>query len=118
MASTRAAEIVVVVNPVATTITKQQLAELYLGRAAGWTPIDQATGSGIYADFYSKATGRSVAQIREIWSRILFTGRGVPPKELSDSAAVKRAVAANPKAIGYIEKSAVDDTVKVALALD
>ena len=35
------------------------------------------------------------------------------PKEVADSAAVKAAVAANPKAIGYIDKSAVDATVKV-----
>jgi hypothetical protein len=31
---------------------------------------------------------------------------------------VKKAVAANPKAVGYIEKSAVDSSVKVALPLD
>jgi ABC-type phosphate transport system substrate-binding protein len=35
------------------------------------------------------------------------------PKEAGDSAAVKKAVAADPKAIGYIEKSAVDASVKV-----
>ena len=35
------------------------------------------------------------------------------PKEVANSAAVKSAVAANPKAIGYMEKSAVDATVKV-----
>jgi hypothetical protein len=31
---------------------------------------------------------------------------------------VKKAVATNPKAVGYIEKSAVDSSVKVALPLD
>jgi hypothetical protein len=31
---------------------------------------------------------------------------------------VKKAVAANPKAVGYIEKSAVDASVKIALLLD
>jgi hypothetical protein len=36
---------------------------------------------------------------------------------LLDSAAVKKAVAANPKAVGYIEKSAVDASVKVILPL-
>jgi ABC-type phosphate transport system substrate-binding protein len=35
------------------------------------------------------------------------------PKEAGDSAAVKKAVASDPKAIGYIEKSAVDASVKV-----
>ena len=49
---------------------------------------------------------------RRIWalpviSTIIF-GLGV-----ADSAAVKKAVAADPKAIGYIEKSAADASVKV-----
>jgi ABC-type phosphate transport system substrate-binding protein len=114
----RAEDIVVIVNPAAVPISKEQIADLYLGRSDAWIPIDQAVGSGIYVEFYKKVTGRDSAQIKAIWSRILFTGRGVPPKQLRDSAAVKKAVAANPNAVGYIEKSAVDASVKVALPID
>jgi ABC-type phosphate transport system substrate-binding protein len=117
-AGTHAEEIVVIVNTASPTISREQLVDLYLGRSSERTPIDQAAGSGIYVDFYKKATGRDVAQIKEIWSRILFTGRGLPPKQLVDSVAVKKAVATDPKAVGYIEKSAVDATVKVALPLN
>jgi ABC-type phosphate transport system substrate-binding protein len=117
-AGVQADEIVVIVNPAAAPISKEQIADLYLGRSTAWTPIDQAVGSGIYVEFYKKATGRDSAQVKAIWSRILFTGRGLPPKQLPDSAAVKKAVAANPKALGYIEKSAVDASVKVVLPLD
>jgi ABC-type phosphate transport system substrate-binding protein len=117
-ARVQADEIVVIVNPAAAPISKEQIADLYLGRSTAWTPIDQAVGSGIYVEFYKKATGRDSAQVKAIWSRILFTGRGLPPKQLPDSAAVKKAVAANPKALGYIEKSAVDASVKVVLPLD
>lgn len=114
----RAEDIVVIVNPAAKAISKDQIADLYLGRSGGLTPIDQTAGSAIYAQFYKLATGRDVAQVKAIWSRILFTGRGLPPKQLPDSAAVKQAVAANPNAVGYIEKSAVDASVKVVLPLD
>jgi hypothetical protein len=113
-----AEEIVVVVNPAAKPITKEQITDLYLGRGGSLTPIDQTASSAIYAEFYKKATGRDVAQVKAIWSRILFNGRGLPPKQLPDSAAVKKAVAANPTAVGYIEKSAVDASVKVVLPLD
>ena len=116
-ANVHAEDIVVIVNPAAAPISKEQIADLYLGRSDAWIPIDQAAGSGIYVEFYKKVTGRDSAQIKAIWSRILFTGRGVPPKQLPDSAAVKKAVAANPKAVGYIEKSAVDASVKVALPI-
>lgn len=117
-ANVHAEDIVVIVNPAAAPISKEQVADLYLGRSDAWVPVDQAVGSGIYVEFYKKVTGRDGAQIKAIWSRILFTGRGVPPKQLPDSDAVKKAVAANPKAVGYIEKSAVDASVKIALVLD
>jgi ABC-type phosphate transport system substrate-binding protein len=113
-----AEEIVVIVNPAAKPISKEQIADLYLGRGGSLTPIDQTVGSAIYVEFYKKTTGRDIAQVKAIWSRILFTGRGLPPKQLPDSAAVKKAVAANPNAVGYIEKSAVDTSVKVVLPLD
>jgi ABC-type phosphate transport system substrate-binding protein len=117
-ATVHGAEIVVVVNPAAPTISKEQLADLFLGRGGDWTPIDQMVGSAIYIEFYKKVTGRSLAQVKELWSGILFTGRGVPPKQMPDSAAVKKAVAANPKAVGYIEKSALDASIKLALPLE
>jgi ABC-type phosphate transport system substrate-binding protein len=118
MGQARAAELVVIVNPAAAGINKEQVADLYLGRSSGWTPIDQVADSPIYVEFYKKATGRDIAQVKAIWSKVIFTGRGLPPKQLVDSAAVKKAVAANPKAVGYIEKSAVDASIKVALTLD
>jgi ABC-type phosphate transport system substrate-binding protein len=113
-----AGELVVIVNSAATGINKEQVADLYLGRSSGWTLIDQAANSPIYVEFYRKATGRDIAQVKAIWSKILFTGRGLPPKQMMDSAAVKKAVAGDPKAIGYIEKSAVDNSIKVALTLE
>jgi ABC-type phosphate transport system substrate-binding protein len=45
----------------------------------------------------------------------VFTGKATPPKALPSSADVVKAVAADPNAIGYVEKAAVDDTVKVVL---
>jgi hypothetical protein len=114
----RADEIVVIVNPAAVPISKEQVTDLYLAKGGVSIPIDQAADSAIYVEFYKKATGRDPAQIKAIWSRILFTGRGVPPRELPDSAAVKKAVAANPKAVGYIQKSAADASVKVAFSLN
>lgn len=117
-ASVRADDIVVVVNPAAAPISREEIADVYLARSSAWTPLDQPAGSPIYLEFYRRATGRDSAQIKAIWSRILFTGRGVPPKQLLDSSAVKKAVAANPHALGYIPKSAVDESVKVVLPLD
>lgn len=112
------AQIVVVANPAAGALSKDQVADIFLGKDPSHTPVDQGEGSPIYADFYKKATGRDVAQVKSVWSRIVFTGKGQAPKQLPDSAAVKKAVAADPKAVGYIEKAAVDGSVKVVLTLE
>jgi ABC-type phosphate transport system substrate-binding protein len=111
-------QIVVIGNPAAAPLTKDQVSDLFLGKNQSLTPIDQAEGGAVYADFYKKATGRDVAQVKATWSRLVFTGKGQAPKQVPDSAAVKKAVAADPKAVGYIEKSAVDGSVKALLTLD
>ena len=65
------------------------------------------------AEFYKKVTDKDASQAKALWSKLVFTGKASMPKEVPNSAAVKNAVAANPKAIGYMEKSAVDGSVKV-----
>jgi hypothetical protein len=117
-AAARAEDLVVIGNPAAAPLTKEQIADIFLARSSARTPVDQPVDSTVYLEFYKKATGRDSAQIKAIWARILFTGRGVPPKQFADSAAVKKAVAADPKVVGYIEKSAVDASVRVLLPLD
>jgi len=67
----------------------------------------------VRAEFYKKVTDKDASQAKALWSKLVFTGKASMPKEVANSAAVKSAVAANPKAIGYMEKSAVDGSVKV-----
>lgn len=113
------AETVVIVsqkNP-ATRMFSEQASQFFLGKSAMFTPIDQAEGSAIRAEFYHKIADKDPAQVKAIWSKLVFTGKATAPKEYSSNAEVKKAVAADPKAIGYIDKSAVDDSVKVILTL-
>ena len=109
------AEVVVVVNSKAaeSSMTKEQVAQFFLGKSSSMTPIDQADSSAIRAEFYKKVADKDAAQAKALWSKLVFTGKATMPKEVADSAAVKAAVAANPKAIGYIDKGAVDGSVKV-----
>ena len=113
-----AGEIVVVMSPAAAALTKDQVANVYLGRSNDLKPLDLPEGNAAREAFYKKATDRDPAQVKAVWSRIVFTGQGQPPKEVADPAAVKRAVAADPKTVGYIDKSDVDGSVKVVLSLN
>ena len=109
------AEVVVVVSAKASesTMSKDQVAQFFLGKSTAMTPIDQPESSPIRAEFYKKVADKDAAQAKALWSKLVFTGKATMPKEVGDSAAVKAAVAGNPKAIGYMDKSAVDSSVKV-----
>jgi hypothetical protein len=114
-----AADLVVIANPAAgAALSRDQVADIFLGKSQALAPIDQAEGTPVYAEFYRKATGRDVAQVKATWARLVFSGKAQAPRQLADSAAVKKAVAADRNAVGYIEKSAVDASVKVVLPLD
>jgi ABC-type phosphate transport system substrate-binding protein len=117
------ADVVAVVsskNPVSK-MSKSQVADIFLGKTARFpdgtlaVPIDQEEGSPARDEFYATFTGKSPAQIKSHWTKIIFTGRGQPPKAASNSAQVRQLIAANPQVISYIERSAVDSSVKVLL---
>lgn len=118
MSVTAAAEIAVIGHPSAAALTKDQVADVFLGKNPSLTPVDQVESAPIRGDFYKMATGRDVAQVKAAWSRLVFSGKAQPPRELADAAAVKKAVSADPKAVGYIDKAAVDSSVKVVLTLN
>lgn len=113
------AQVVVVVNPKnpAATMTQEQVANVYLGKIPSMVS-DLPEGNPARDLFYTKATGRTAAQVKAVWARLTFSGKASPPKEMANSAEVKKFVAANADAIGYIEKSAVDPSVKVVLELN
>jgi ABC-type phosphate transport system substrate-binding protein len=110
-------EVVVIVNPAAAGLSKEQVSDLYLGKMKIYKPLDLPGSTPVKAEFYQKVTGHDLSQVKATWSRLLFTGQARPPKELPDAAAVKRAVAADPNAVGYILKSDVDSSVKAILEL-
>ena len=120
------AQVAVIVNPksAAASMTADQVSSIFLGKSntlpsgATAAPADQPESAAIRDQFYSKVTGKQAAQVKAAWSRLVFSGKGTPPKELGSSAEVKKFVASNPDAIGYIEKSAVDGSVKVVLSVD
>ena len=111
------AEVVVVVNPKAAeaSMTKEQVAQFFLGKSSSMTPIDQPEDAPIRAEFYKKVTDKDASQAKALWSKLVFTGKATMPKSVPNSAAVKAAVAADPKAIGYMDKASVDASVKVVL---
>jgi ABC-type phosphate transport system substrate-binding protein len=112
------ADVVLIGNLAAPTMSKDEVVQYFLGKNQAMKPLDRSSSDPIKTQFYHQLTGQDLSQVKAAWSRLVFTGKASAPKELPDAAAVKKAVAADPKAIGYIDKSEVDQTVKVLLALN
>jgi ABC-type phosphate transport system substrate-binding protein len=118
------ADVVAVVSSMSqiTTLTRTQVMDIFLGKRTRFPdgsaaiPIDQAEGSAARDEFYTRLAEMSPAQVKSFWARIIFTGRGQPPKTVATDVEAKRLLVADPNTIGYIDKSLVDSSVRVVLA--
>ena len=114
------AEVAVIVNPSnGDALDKDSISRLFLNKAKAFPsgtqaePIALEEGAAATDEFNGKVLNKTAAQLTAFWSKLVFTGKGQPPKALSSDADVVAAVAANAGAIGYVDASAVNDSVRV-----
>ena len=104
-----------------TTLRRTQVADIFLGKTTRFpdgsqaVPIDQSEGTSARDEFYSAVAGKSAAQMKAYWSKIIFTGRGQPPRAVPNGNEAKKVIAANLNSIGYIDSKLVDDTLRVVI---
>lgn len=118
--SSVSAEVAVIVHPSnAATLDQAEIARLFTGRGTTFnngnkaTALNLAEAAPARAEFDTKVLNKSSSQMKAYWSKLVFTGKGTPPKELPSDAEVKAAVAADATAIGYVDAASVDASVKV-----
>lgn len=114
--------VVVATSSPLSSVTKEDLAQLYQGesKALGGNPAipsDQSKTAPIRESFYQAVAGKSSNQAMAVWTKIVFSGKGKAPQEFPSDAEVKNFVNANPGGIGYINAAAADQSVKVVLKL-
>lgn len=121
-ASTSAAlaELVVVVHPSnQDELNAKTIQRIFLGKEKTFgngnaiSPINLAPENALRAKFDQELVGRSSSQVSAYWSKLVFTGKGVPPKELASEAEVIAEVSNNTNAIAYINKASATDSVRV-----
>jgi ABC-type phosphate transport system substrate-binding protein len=106
-------------NNTSITLNKNQVSDIFLGKitslpdGSSVTPVDQPESNPLREEFYLKVVNKSAAQAKAHWAKLYFTGRGVPPREGKDSDDIKKILNSTHGAIGYIDQSALDSSVKV-----
>lgn len=100
-------------------IKAHELTDLYLGRTGRFpdgrraVPVDRENGSAAKSAFYETLLRQNPIQVRAHWYRLVFTGRGRPPRQATDGHETIEIVARDPHAIAYVEPQLVDDSVRI-----
>ena len=114
------AEVAVIVNASNTnSVASSDISRIFLGKMKSFNdgssavPVNLKSTLATRGEFEDKALGKSSSQVKAYWSKQLFSGKGKPPKELASDADVINFVSSTPGAIGYVEASNVNDSVRV-----
>lgn len=112
-------------NPT-TSLPRARVAKMFRHQIKSWqglelpvVPVDQLESSEVRAAFTQGVHGKKVTSIEEFWIRMIFSGRGTPPKKLASDADVLAFVRSDRGAIGYVSSDTeLGPEVKVLTVTD
>lgn len=114
------AEIAVIVNKDNnSTFDKGIIKMLFLGKAKQFSNgraailLSPPADDPARKEFNEKVLGKTAAQVNAYWSKMMFTGQGIPPQEMKSTREVIEAIKENKDAISFIDASAVTPDVRV-----
>lgn len=114
------AEIAVIVNKNnSVTINAEEIKGIFLGKINTFPngleaiPLVQKSKTPIANEFTKKVLKKTNSQVQAYWSKLVFTGQGTSPKELSNNKKVISIVSSNLNTIGYINAKDIPDNVRV-----
>jgi len=112
------AEVAVIVNPGAAKAPNQaEVSNIFLGKDKSMKGVDHKDWTPTKDKFYTSVTNKNESQLKSYWSGLVFTGKGQPLPSVGGDAEVVARVAAEADAIGYVDASAVNDSVKVLFTI-
>ena len=112
-------DLVIIVNPdVSSTVLKNDLKRIYLNRKKRWNGgkgiVTATLADGtLHRLFLEKYINKSSAQFNTFWKRVIFTGKGAPPKNFQTEEELVVFVANTPGAIGYVSRNVPLEGVRV-----
>jgi ABC-type phosphate transport system substrate-binding protein len=102
-----------------TRLDRRFVSEAFLKKRTHWDedlaiqPVDLGQRSAERDKFSRDVLERDVASVRRYWAQQVFSGRGVPPPEVSNDADVVKYVASHPGGIGYVAAGVELSGVKI-----
>lgn len=119
------AAIAIIVNPDNNTqFDERTVRQIFLGQIKTFPDgsearaYDNLGNDALRSAFITQVLRRNESTMNAYWARMIFTAKATPPQELPNSASVKKTVAENKNAIGYIEADKIDSSVRVIVTIE
>ena len=94
-----------------TSISRQQLSQIFLKKEKAWPggrealPVDIVGHGKVRIAFSNVVHKRSLVAIDNYWSQQIFNGKDVPPPAMAREVDIVAFVRGNPDAVGYVSPS-------------
>lgn len=103
------AEVEVIVHPSnGAALDKDSIQRIYLGKTRAFpgggeaVAISMKEGTAAEGEFTKSVLGKSPKQLKAYWAKMVFTGKGTPPRQIDSAAEMVNLISANPNLIGFV----------------
>lgn len=109
LSATSFAEVEVIVHPSnGAALDKDSIQRIYLGKTRAFpgggeaVAISLKEGTPAEADFTKNVLSKSAKQLKAYWAKMVFTGKGTPPRQIDSAEEMVKLISANPNLIGFV----------------
>lgn len=114
------ASVAVIINPANTSeISQIDIQKIYMGKSKTFANGERAhmisldPGNPLTTQFRAKVLNKTNSQYKSHWSKLVFTGKSKPAKEVATEAEIVNFVKSNISAIGFVNQANVPSDVKI-----
>jgi len=114
------AEVAVIVHPSnSSSFDQNSIKRIFLGKSRAFPsggealPVAFKDGSPESNEFTSAVLSKTPKQLKAYWAKMIFTGKGTPPKAMDSNQSILDLVASNPSLIGFVVSGTETGAVKV-----
>ncbi|MDH5387566.1 MAG: hypothetical protein OEY06_03845 [Gammaproteobacteria bacterium] len=73
----------------------------------------ELSDSDCKTEFYKVITGKTISQLKSYWSKLIFTGKGKPPRSFDENKSLVEELNNNDYAVTYIPANQLTQSMKV-----
>jgi ABC-type phosphate transport system substrate-binding protein len=103
------------------TLTRNDIQEIFLGKRVQWSDHSKIYAATVKDEvhkmFLKEYLNRTETKWRAYWKRMVFTGRGVPPRSLATEAELIAYIAETKGAVGYISHEGIQGSPEAAIKI-